>query len=144
MNWWWSVIRFLNTRGSLRNRTFCDAASGYLRLDQGQIGWAWFRRRTFHVPNLIEEGWLWSDTGGTSDSDGAPCVEPKLSSTKVRQTLSNLTLLPHQTKTAVLNWFRRRSSGVLNSSVRFGTWAERRLNPAGLKGRCYNKISYVP
>ena len=40
-------------------------------------------------------------------------------------TLSNLTLLPHQTKTAVPNWFRHT---VLNSSVRFGTWLERRLN----------------
>ena len=56
----------------------------------------------------------WSDTGATSDSDGAPCVEPKLSSTKVRRTLSNLTLLPHQTKTAAPNWFRRRSFAVLN------------------------------
>ena len=55
---------------------------------------------------------------------------PNLSSTKVRQTLSNLTLLPHQTKTAVPNWFRRRSFAVLNSSVRFGTWVERRLNRA--------------
>ena len=64
---------------------------------------AWFRRRTFHVPNLIEQVRLWSDSGATSDSDGAPCVEPKLSSTKVRQTLSNLTLLPHQTKTAIPN-----------------------------------------
>ena len=59
-----------------------------------------------------------------------PCVNPELSSTKVRQTLSNLTLLPHQTKTAVPNWFRRRSFAVLNSSVRFGTWVERRLNRA--------------
>ena len=64
---------------------------------------AWFRRRTFHVPNLTEQVRLWSDTGATSDSDGVPCVEPKLSSTKIRQTLSNLTLLPHQTKTAVPN-----------------------------------------
>ena len=39
----------------------------------------------------------------TSDSDGIPCVEPKLSLTKVRQTLSNLTVLLHQTKTAVPN-----------------------------------------
>ena len=46
---------------------------------------------------------LWSDTGATSDSDCAPCVEPKLSSKKVRQTLLNLTLLKHQTKTAVPN-----------------------------------------
>ena len=45
-------------------------------------------------------------------------------------TLSNLTLLPHQTKTAVPNWFRRRSFAVLNSSVRFGTLVERRLNRA--------------
>ena len=36
----------------------------------------------------------------TYDSDDVPCVEPKLSLTKVRQTLSNLMLLPHQTKTA--------------------------------------------
>ena len=71
-----------------------------------------------------------SDTGARSDSDGVPCVEPRLSSTKVRQTLSNLTLFPHQTKTAVPNWFRRRSFAVLNSSVRFGTWVERRLNRA--------------
>ena len=41
---------------------------------------AWFRRRTFHVPNLIEQVRLWSDSGATSDSDGATCVEPKLSS----------------------------------------------------------------
>ena len=41
--------------------------------------------------------------GVTSDSDGAPCVEPKLSSKNVGQTLSYLTLLAHQTKTAVLN-----------------------------------------
>ena len=33
---------------------------------------AWFRRRTFHVPNLIEQVRLWSDSGATSDSDGAP------------------------------------------------------------------------
>ena len=62
---------------------------------------AWFRRRTFHVPNLTEYVRLWSDTGATSDSDGVPYVEPKLSSTKVRQTLSILTLLAHQTKTAL-------------------------------------------
>ena len=58
--------------------------------------WAWFRRRTFHVPNLTELVRLWSDTGATSDSDGVPCVELKLSSTNVRQTLSNLTPLPYQ------------------------------------------------
>ena len=39
----------------------------------------------------------------TSDSDGVLHVEPKLSATKVRQTLSNLTFVPHQTKTAVPN-----------------------------------------
>ena len=41
-------------------------------------------------------------------------------------------LLPRLAKTAVANWFRRRSFAVLNSSVRFGTWArvERRLNRA--------------
>ena len=41
--------------------------------------------------------------GVTSDSDGAPFVEPKLSSKNVRQSLSYLTLLSHQTKTAVPN-----------------------------------------
>ena len=45
------------------------------------VGEAWFRRRTFHVPNLTEYVRLWSDTGARSDSDDAPCVEPKLSST---------------------------------------------------------------
>ena len=68
-----------------------------------KTGKAWFRRRTFHVLNLTEEVRLWSDTGATSDSEGVPCVEPKLSSTNVRQTQSNLTLLLHQTKTAVPN-----------------------------------------
>ena len=81
---------------------------------------AGFRRGIFHVPNLIEEVRLWSDAGASSDSDGAPCVEPKLTSTKVRQTLSNFTLLADQTKTAVPNGFRRRSFALLNSSVRFG------------------------
>ena len=41
------------------------------------------------------------DTGVTSDSDSALCVEPKLSLTKVEQTLSNLMVLLHQTKTSV-------------------------------------------
>ena len=50
----------------------------------------------------------------------------------VRQILSSLPLLLHQTKTAVPNWFRHRSFAVLNSSVRFGTWVERRLNRAYL------------
>ena len=45
---------------------------------------------------------------------------PKLSWTKVQQTLSNLTLLLYQTKTAIPIWFRHRSFAVLNSSVRFG------------------------
>lgn len=44
---------------------------------------------TFHVLNLIEYVQLWGDTGATSDSDAVPRVEPKLSSTKVRRTLSN-------------------------------------------------------
>ena len=48
----------------------------------------------------------------------------------MRRTLSNLTFLPHQIKTAVPNWFRRRSFAVLNTSVRFGTWVEPRLNRA--------------
>ena len=50
----------------------------------------------------------------------------------VRQILLSLPLLSHQTKTAVPNWFRHRSFAVLNSSVRFGTWVERRLNRAYL------------
>ena len=48
----------------------------------------------------------------------------------MRQTLSNLTTLPHRIKTAVPNWFRRRSFAGLNSSIRLGTWVERRLNRA--------------
>ena len=44
--------------------------------------------------------------------------------------LSNLTTLPHRIKTAVPNWFRRRSFAGLNSSIMFGTWVERRLNQA--------------
>ena len=70
----------------------------------------------------------------TSDSDSALYVEPKLSLTKVRLTLSNSTLLPHQTKTAVTNWFRCRSFAILKS-VRFSTWVERRLEP-GLRIAC--------
>ena len=50
-----------------------------------------------------------------------PCVKPKLSLTKVWQTLSYLTLFPHQTKTVVPNWFIRRFFAILNWSVRFGT-----------------------
>ena len=46
------------------------------------------------------------------------------------QTLSNLTTLPHRIKTAVPNWFRRRSFAEVNLSVWFGTWVERRLNQA--------------
>ena len=57
------------------------------------------------------------------------CVEAKLSSTNVAQTLSKLTLLPHQAKTAVPNWFRCRSFAVLNLSVRFGTWVEQKPVP---------------
>ena len=44
--------------------------------------------------------------------------------------LSHQSLLPYLTKTAVPNWFRRRSFAVLNSSLRFGTKEERRLNRA--------------
>ena len=82
------------------------------------------------ISSTLERHWrdIWSRRA--SDSDGVPCVEPELSSTKVWQTLSNLTLLPHQTKTAIPNWFRRCSFAVVNSSVRFGTWVERRLNRA--------------
>ena len=95
---------------------------------------ACFRCCTFHVLDQIEQVQLWSNTGVTSDSDGAPCLEPKLSLTNVRQTLSNLMLLLHQTKTAVPNWFRQvRSFAVLNSSVRFSTWVEQRLNRASVR-----------
>ena len=75
----------------------------FVQLKPTKLNWsleptkAWFRRRTFQVLNLnlTELVRLWSDTGATSDSEGALCVELKLSSSKVRQTLSNLTLLPH-------------------------------------------------
>ena len=63
-------------------------------------------------PNVNWISSTWSDTGAISDSDGVPSVEPKLSSTNVRQTLSNLTLLAHQTKIALPNWFRRRFFSV--------------------------------
>ena len=55
----------------------------------------WFRRRTFHKPNLTEQDGLWSNTGMTPDSDNTLCVEPKLSLTTLWQMLSNLTLLLH-------------------------------------------------
>ena len=48
----------------------------------------------------------------------------------MRQPLANLISLPYQIQTAEPNWFIRRSSAVLNSSIRFGTWVERRLNRA--------------
>ena len=50
----------------------------------------------------------------------------------MRQTQLNFPFLPHQIKTAVPNWFRRRSFAVLYSSVRFGTWEQRRLNRANV------------
>ena len=50
----------------------------------------------YKSPYLIAQVLLGSDTVATSDSDGRPCVEPMLSSTKARRTLSNLTLFPHQ------------------------------------------------
>ena len=45
-------------------------------------------------------------------------------------------VVPHQMKTALANWFRRRSFAALNSSVTFSTWVEQRLNRAlfGLDG----------
>ena len=39
-------------------------------------------------------------------------------------------VVPHQMKTALANWFRRRSFAALNSSVRFSPWVEQRLNRA--------------
>ena len=71
------------------------------------------RRRTFHLPDLTEYDWLWSDTGAKCDSYGAPCVEvePMLSSTKGRTKLN----LPYQIDSD------RHSLAVLNSLVRFGT-----------------------
>ena len=60
--------------------------------------------------------WLRSRVRRMHISQNAPCLPP--------------TLLSHQINTAVPNWFRRRSFAVLNSSVRFGTWVERRLNRA--------------
>ena len=45
-----------------------------------------------------------------------------------KSSTDSVELLPHLTETAVPNWFRGRSFVVLNSSVRFGTWVERRLN----------------
>ena len=91
---------------------------------------------------LAEPNWIsltWSDTGATSYSDGAPCVNPTLSSTKVQQTLGNLTLfrtklkLPYQ-----IDSDRRRSFAVLNSSVRLRTctWVEWHLNRALMKCLC--------
>ena len=59
---------------------------------------------------------------------------------KVWQTLdrlSNLTLLPHQTKIGVPNWFRRRSFSALNLSVRFGgigSWGPFLESPGNFTG----------
>ena len=50
----------------------------------------------------------------------------------MRQTLSTLTFLPHLIKTAIPNWFKRRSFAVLNLPVRFGTWLGQCLNRAQL------------
>ena len=43
-----------------------------------------------------------------------------------------LNVFAHQIKTAVPNWFRRRSFVVLNASVRLDTWVERCLNRASV------------
>ena len=82
-------------------------------------------------------------------SEGVPCVEPKLSLTKVQQTLSNLMILPQHVKLAIQNWFRHCSSAVLNSSVRFGTWAVSELglsftarNPKVWSLLIYSHFSY--
>ena len=77
-------------------------------LESVELSKAWFTPYFLCAePNVNWISSTWSDTGAISDSDGVPSVEPKLSSTNVRQTLSNLTLLAHQTKIAVPNWFRR-------------------------------------
>ena len=60
----------------------------------------------------------------------------------MRQTLSNLTTLPHRIKTAAPKWFRPRSFAGLNSSIRFGTRAERRLNRA-LGWHCLRKSTFI-
>ena len=56
--------------------------------------------------------------------------------------LANLTTLPHRIKTAVPKWFRHRSFAGLNSSVRFGTRVERRLNRA-LRWHCLRKSTFT-
>ena len=82
-------------------------------LESVELSKAWFRPYFLCAePNVNWISSTWSDTGVISDSDGVPSVEPKLSSTNVRQTLSNLTLLAHQTKIALPNWFRRRFFSV--------------------------------
>ena len=45
-------------------------------------------------------------------------------------------VVPHQMKTALANWFRRRSFAAINWSV--STWVKKRLNRAlfGLDGMC--------
>ena len=45
-----------------------------------------------------------------------------------KSSTDSVELLPHLTETAIPNWFRGCSFVVLNSSVRLGTWVERRLN----------------
>ena len=73
------------------------------------------------------KSWFWKSKSGFPNR-----THPKLCSTKVRQTLSNLTLLPHQRLKLPyqINSDSPRSFVVINSSVRFGTWVERRLNRA--------------
>ena len=65
-------------------------------------------------------------------------TQPELSSTKVRRLnqpslQSRSKVEPNQVSGAAFgpgSWFKRRSSVVLNSSVRFGAWMERRLERA--------------
>ena len=73
----------------------------------------------------IEKVRFWSDNGAghliqTAHrvSTDSRCAE------RVRQTLSNLTLLLHQTKTAVPNWFRRRSFAISYVRHMSGTASE--------------------
>ena len=59
-----------------------------------RLQYLWFQKRSGYCDQRLQL---------LSDSGGAPCVELQLSSTKVLQTLSNLSLLPRQVRTVVQN-----------------------------------------
>ena len=71
----------------------------WLALFRGQYPKALFRRRTFHVPNLRLN------------------IKFDFGATLARHLIQ--TALPHQTKNAVPNWFRRRSFAVICPSTPF-------------------------